>query len=339
MTSALSRPARTVFLGSGSFAVPVLEVLAAHPAVELVGVVTAPPRPVGRGGKVTPSAVGACAGAMALPLLTPERLRDPRALEAVERLEPDMIVLADYGQIVPRALLDRPRYGALNLHPSLLPRHRGATPIPAVILGGDRRTGVSLMRMDEGLDTGPLIAVREVPLQGDETAPDLEAVLASVAADLLASALPAWLSGELALEAQSEEGVSLTRPLRRGDGRLDPAQPAYLLERQVRAYQPWPGSFLETDQGRLIVWQSRLPGRQVGGPSAQVDAGAALRDAPAAAPGTLVQSGESLALVTLDGLLELVEVQPGGGRRMLASDLIRGRPSLVGSRVREVALG
>lgn len=338
----MSRPARTVFLGSGSFAVPILETLAEHPAVGLVGVVTSPPRPVGRAGKVTPSPVGASAGAMALLVLTPQRLRDAEAVKAIERLEPELIVLADYGRIVPRALLDRPRYGALNLHPSLLPRHRGATPIPAAILSGDRRTGVSLMRMDEGLDTGPLIALREVPLAGDETAPELEAVLAKVAANLLASSLPAWLAGGSPLVAQPDHGASLTRPLRRGDGRLDPALPAYLLERQVRAYQPWPGSFLETDQGRLIVWQSRVLdvlGGQVGGATTQAASAAAHHDPLAAAPGTLVRAGEGLALVALEGLLELVEVQPEGGRRMRASVAIRGRPRLVGSRVREVAVG
>ena len=153
-------------------------------------------------------------------------------------------MLADYGQIVPAALLDPP-FGALNLHPSLLPRHRGASPIPAAIVAGDRETGVTLMRMDAGLDTGPIVAVERLPLAGSETAPELEARLADLAADLLARSLEPWLRGDLPATPQPEEGATLTRPLRREDGRLDPALPAADLERRVRAYLPWPGTFLE----------------------------------------------------------------------------------------------
>lgn len=332
MTPGVRRLARTVFLGSGSFAVPVLAVLAGHAAVDLVGVVTSPPRPAGRGGKMTSSPVGARASALALRVLMPERLRDIESQEAIEWLDPELLVLADYGQIVPRSLLEMPRHGALNLHPSLLPRHRGATPIPAAILAGDRRTGVSLMRMDEGLDTGPLIAVSEVPLQGVETSPELEAVLAGVAADLLAGTLPDWLAGRLPAEQQSGKGGSLTRPLRRADGRLDPRRPATELERQVRAYQPWPGSFLETDEERLIVWRSSV----LKPPAEPV---AWENGAATVAPGTLLEVDDGLALATVDGLLDLLEVQLAGGRRMGGSEIRRGRPGIAGSRVREVAVG
>lgn len=276
--------------------------------------------------------MGVRASAMALPLLAPERLRAPEAIDAVERLAPELLVLADYGQIVPRLLLDLPRHGALNLHPSLLPRHRGATPIPAAILAGDRTTGVCLMQMDEGLDTGPLIAVREVSLHGGEAAPDLEIALAGIAADLLADSLAAWLAGTLPRVPQAEEGASLSRPLRREDGRLDPRRPAMVLERQVRAYQPWPASFLETDMGRLVVWRSHV----LGLPAASAGRH---RDALSASPGMLVAEGDSLALTTAEALLALAEVQPAGGRRMAGSELLRGRPMLAGSRVREGAVG
>ncbi len=321
-------PARTVFLGSGSFAVPILEMLAEHPGIDLRAVVTAPPRAVGRARSIAPSVVGSRAAAMALPVLAPERLRAPDAIEQLQALRPDLIILADYGQIVPRSVLELPPHGALNLHPSLLPRHRGATPVPAAILAGDRMTGVSLMRMDEGLDTGPLIAVREVPLSGDETTPVLETALARVAAELLARSLPLWLAGDLAATRQVEEGASLSRPLRRQDGRLDPCRAAVSSERQIRAYQPWPGSFLETDEGRLVAWQGRV--RDAAGQTAAAEHGVV--DAP---PGMLVAAGEGLGLVTADGILELVEVQPAGGRRMRGSEYARGRPGLVGSCVRE----
>ncbi|MDQ3553047.1 MAG: methionyl-tRNA formyltransferase [Chloroflexota bacterium] len=324
-------PARTVFLGSGSFAVPILEMLAEHPRIDLRAVVTAPPRAIGRGQRIVPSVVGSRAASMPLPVLTPERLRAPDTIDQLRSLRPDLIILADYGQIVPRSLLELPPHGALNLHPSLLPRHRGATPIPAAILAGDRMTGVSLMRMDEGLDTGPLIAVREVPLSGDETTPVLVTALARVAAELLARCLPLWLAGDLAATRQVKEGASLSRPLRRQDGRLDPNRPATSLERQIRAYQPWPGSFLETEEGRLVAWQGRV--RDAAGQTAGSEHGVV--DAP---PGMLVAAGEGLGLVTADGILELVEVQPAGGRRMRGSEYARGRPGVVGSRVREVTL-
>lgn len=304
----MTDPVRTVFLGSGAFAVPVLEALSTAPAVDLVCVVTAPTRPGSRGQPTDPP-VAEWALERELPMLRPTRLRTQESIAEVAQLSPDLLVLADYGQIVPQALLDLPRYGALNLHPSLLPRHRGASPIPAAILAGDAETGVSLMLMDAGLDSGPVLAQLRVALSGRETAPDLERDLARAAAGLLAARLEPWLNAEIVPHAQEEAGVTLTKPLRRSDGRLDPSRPAVDLERQVRAYQPWPGTFLETPEGRVIVWQARVASGE-------------------GTPRTIV---DGPAVVTVDGLLELVEVQPAGGRRMSGEELLRGRPRLVGS--------
>ena len=208
-------------------------------------------------------------------------------------LEPELLVLADYGQIVPAALLET-RHGALNLHPSLLPRHRGATPIPAAILAGDATTGVTVIRMDDGLDTGPIVAQASLPLEGDETTPVLEAILASQGAALLDETVGPWLRGEIAARPQPDRGATLTRPLRRGDGRLDPGRQAVELERQVRAYQPWPGSYVDTPFGRLVVWSAVADG-----------------DGPAA--GTFDELGLG---VGTGERLRLIEVQPAGGRRM-----------------------
>ena len=307
---------RTVFLGSGRFAQPILGRLAAHAAVEVVAVVTAPPRPVGRRQVETPTPVETAARELELEVLTPTRLRDPAALADILGLEPTFVVLADYGQIVPAELLDL-AHGALNLHPSLLPRHRGATPIPAAILEGDAETGVSLMRMDAGLDTGPLVAVERVSLAGDETAPALEARLAIVAAGLLTRTLDPWLAGELEPEPQRAEGATLTRPLRRADGRLDPETRAVLLERQVRAHLPWPGSFLEIDGDRLVVLAAAVT--------------AAEGDDEV---GRFVPDERGLALATRDGRLLLDEVQPAGGRPMTGEAFVRGRPSILGRAVR-----
>ena len=307
--------ARVVFLGSGGFAVPALAALTADPAVEIVAVVSAPDRPAGRRGELRSVPVATAARELGLALLQPERLRDPASIEAIGGLRPDLGVLADYGQIVPAALLELAPHGMLNLHPSLLPRHRGASPIPAAILAGDDRTGVSLIWMDAGLDSGPLVASVPWALAGDEATPDLELHLADAAAALLARSVGPWLRAELDAQPQSVEGVTLTRPLRRSDGRLDPQRPAVELERQVRAYLGWPGSFVETPAGRLAVQQATV------GPSLGAE------------PGTIVADGPGLALATADGRLVLERVQPAGGRPMTGAELRRGRPGLVGAAV------
>jgi methionyl-tRNA formyltransferase len=308
-------PVRTVFLGSGRFAQPILGRLAVHPSIDLIAVVTAPPRPVGRRQLETPTPVHVTAAELGLEIQTPARLRDPAALADILGLEPELLVLADYGQIVPAELLDLP-HGALNLHPSLLPRHRGATPIPSAILAGDAETGISLIRMDAGLDTGPIVASERVLLSGDETTPALEARLAIAAAGLLTRSLDLWVAGELAPRPQSAEGATLTRPLRRSDGRLDPDVPAVDLERRIRAYLPWPGSFVETGDDRLVILAASV--------------------APGEAddrPGVLVPDDGGLALATTDGRLLLHEVQPAGGRPMSGEEYLRGRPAILGRTV------
>lgn len=306
-------PVRTVFLGSGRFAPPILAVLVAHPSVDVVSVVTAPPRPVGRRAVLTRTPVHEAADAVGRPVQTPERLRDPVALDAILALGPELVVLADYGQIVPGPLLDRP-HGALNLHPSLLPRHRGATPIPAAILAGDAETGVTLMRMDRGLDTGPIVAAERVTLGTTEVAPELETQLAELAASLLARSLGPWLAGELPEHAQDEAAATTTRPLRREDGRLRPLRPAAELERQVRAYRPWPGTFLDLPGGRVGVLRAAV---------------ASSKDADV--PGWIVDGDDGPSLTTVHGRLLLREVQPAGGRPMSGDAWVRGRPSIVGS--------
>jgi methionyl-tRNA formyltransferase len=300
---------RTVFLGSGAFGIPALRMLTAHPDVELAGVVTAPPRPVGRRHALTPTPIGAIATALGLaPVLAPVRLRAAEAIAAVLALRPALAVLVDYGQLVPGPLLALP-HGALNLHPSALPRWRGASPIPATILAGDESTAVTLMRMDEGLDTGPIVAQAFIELDGTETAPDLEARLATLGADILSRSLGPWLRGALAAAPQPAAGATLTRPLRREDGRLDPALPALELERRVRAYLPWPGTFLEADAERLVV-----------------TAASVAPAAPGDLPGRLVRHGDVPALVTADGRLVLERVIPGGRRPMTGAEYLRGRP-------------
>ncbi|HEX5827657.1 MAG TPA: methionyl-tRNA formyltransferase [Candidatus Limnocylindrales bacterium] len=302
---------RTVFLGSGAFAVPALRALAESALVRIVAVVTAEPKQVGRKQVWTPTPVETAARSLGIePVLTPPRLRHPDAIAAILALRPALAVLADYGQIVPPPLLDLP-HGALNLHPSLLPRFRGASPVPAAILAGDPETAITLMRMDAGLDTGPLVAQERVRLDGTETAPELEAALAARGAALLAGSLPGWLDGSLRATPQPEDGVVLTRPLRREDGRLDPAQSAPALERMVRAYQPWPGTFLEVGGERVVVNEAAVA------PAGDGDV-----------PGAIVREGRDPALATPDGRLVLHTVTPAGKRAMPGADWLRGRRDL-----------
>ena len=305
----------TIFIGSGGFGVKSLRRLGQDEAVELTGVVTAPARASGRGGTLTPTPIDTVSQELGVPtILRPGRLRAPDSLEAIAALRPELAVLADYGQIVPKAILDL-RHGALNLHPSLLPRHRGATPIQAAILAGDVETGVTVIKMDAGLDSGPIVAQRSVLLDDDATAPALEDRLAGEAAQLLGECLGSWLRGAIEPRPQDESGATMTRSLRREDGRLDPRRSVVQLERQVRAYKPWPGTWLETIAGRLtIIRAEAIPGWTGGD------------EQP---PGRFGRFG----LFVADGYLALREVQPAGGRPMSFDELVRGRPQIVGSEV------
>jgi methionyl-tRNA formyltransferase len=308
--------ARTVFFGSGAFALPILDALSSAAEVELVGVVTAPDRPVGRRAELTLVPVARRARELGLPLLQPPRLRAPDAVALVAALRPELGILADYGQIVPPSVLDLPGRGILNVHPSALPRHRGATPIPATIAAGDQSAAVTLIHMDEGLDTGPIVSQESWPLDGTETAVTLEAEAARRGAELVRRSVAGWLAGTLPAIPQATSGVTMTRPLHRDDGRLDPARPAVDLERLVRAHVPWPGSFLDTDSGRLIVHAADVvPGE------------------PTDQPGRIVTHGDGLALTTADGRLRLQQVQLAGRRAMDSGSLRRGAPALVGQTV------
>lgn len=317
----LDRRVRAVFLGSGSFAVPILEAAAAHSGLDLVAVVSAPDRPAGRGHGTRAVPVTELARQRGLPLQQPARLRDPDAQAALLALDPQIILLADYGQIVPRALIEAPAHGALNVHPSLLPRHRGASPVVATILAGDRESGVTVIRMDAGIDSGPIVAQQRTAVSDDETAPELEHRLALFGMRVLGEVLGPWLAGTISPAAQPEDGVTLTRPLRREDGRLDWSRPAAELERQVRAYQPWPGSFASSSAGTLILWRARVIALPAG------DLNVALE------PGTVLALDRSIAVRSGSDALELVEVQLAGRRRMSGGELRNGYPQLVGERL------
>jgi methionyl-tRNA formyltransferase len=308
-----------IFMGTPQFAVPSLRALAQGPY--MITVVTQPDRPAGRGGKLTPPAVKVAADELGLPVLQPETLRDPDLRARLAEMRPEVTVLVAYGEYVAPALLDLPRRGSINLHPSLLPRWRGSTPIQSAILAGDEVTGVSIIRMDKGLDTGPILAQRQTAIGPEETSLQLSERLAVIGADLLADILPHWLRGEIEPAPQAEEGATLTRILKKEDGLIDWNMPAEEIARRVRALQPWPGTYTHW-QGRLL---KVLRARPIATP---------VVDKPDK-PGTVSMlqhaGSRSLAAWTADGALELIELQMEGKPAREAQALLSGYPGLVGS--------
>jgi methionyl-tRNA formyltransferase len=230
-------------MGSPDFAVPALDALAARYPV--VGVVTQPDRPAGRGGTLHPPAVKVAALRLGIPVIQPEKLRQPEAMDQLQAWAPDVIVVAAFGQILRPAVLDLPHFGCINIHGSLLPRGRGAAPIQAAILEGDKETGITIMKMDPGVDTGPILSQRAIPIAPDDTGGSLFEKMSVLGAELLMETLPSYLSGELIPQPQPEARATYAPMLKKEDGILDFSQPAIALERRVRAMNPWPGAFFE----------------------------------------------------------------------------------------------
>lgn len=293
---------RIVFFGTGLFAVPALRVCASH----CVLAVSQPGRPSGRGLTVRPSAVEVAARELGLPVETPEKARDPEFIARVRDHSPDLLVVASYGQILKQSLLDAARIAPINLHGSILPAWRGAAPIQRAVEAGDRQTGVTLMRMDAGMDTGPMIDVARTPVEADETSGELQERLAFIAADLLALWLPRLGSGEFEAVPQPEAGVSLAPKIAKEDARIDPRNPGNAEYDRYRAFTPAPGAFLSTRLGILKVRRARL----IQGTNE--------------APGNITLSKDGLVLACAGGSLLLDEVQAEGKRRTSGLDLANG---------------
>jgi methionyl-tRNA formyltransferase len=305
---------RIVFFGSPDFAVPALTALVREH--DVVAVVTQPDRPAGRGGKLHPPAVKALAGELGLPVLQPSKLRDGALTVELAAWSPDLFVVAAYGRILPPDLLGVPRLGPWNVHASLLPKYRGAAPIQWAIMRGESETGVSIMRMEASLDTGPIAAVAREPIRDDDTGGSLAPRLARLGARLLVDTLPRIADGTVILRPQDDAAATLAPPLTKADGHLDFAPPAAVVSARARGVDPWPGAMvtLAGEQAKLF-----LPKRVSG----EGQPGEVLGLVP-----------EGLAIACGEGAVAFAELQLPGHKRMSAKALLAGHAIPVGTILR-----
>jgi methionyl-tRNA formyltransferase len=281
----------------------------------VLAVVTQPDKPRGRDMQVQPSAVKACALKLNLPLLQPKRARDPEFIDQIRALTPEAGVVVAYGQILPQALLDVPRHGFVNVHTSLLPKHRGAAPIQAALLAGDAETGVTIMQMDAGLDTGPILTQRTTPILAEDNSQTLHDRLAKIGAELLVETLPKHVAGEVQPQAQSD-GASYAAKIEKAHGQINWNEPAEVIARKIRAFTPWPGAYTRLEisgKARLLkVWKASIQDLQ-------------------GTPGTILKlDAHELILACAKDALSLIEVQMEGRKRMPIQEFLSGhRPERV----------
>ncbi len=306
---------RIVFMGTPEFAVPVLDALA-HTTGEIVAVFTRPDQPAGRGKLLQASPVKRLAESLGLPVYQPKTLRKAEAVTQVRELAPDLIIVAAYGLILPPDVLAIPGRGCVNTHASLLPRHRGAAPIVAALLAGDTQTGITLMQMDAGIDTGPILAQRSIPIEPNDTTGTLTPKLARLAAELLIDTLPPILAGEIVPQPQDQARATVFKTIKKEEGLIDWSRPAVEIERRVRAFNPWPGAFTFWNGTPLKIHMARSVAR--GGTGE---------------PGYVTASEQGIAVATGDGQLVLQQVQLAGKRAMSAEEFARGQRGFVGSQL------
>jgi methionyl-tRNA formyltransferase len=307
---------RVLFMGTPEFAVPPLEKLAQE-GYTVAGVYTQPDRPSGRGRSLLESPVKTAALRMGLPVVQPASLKESEAVEKLAGIKPDVVVVVAFGQILPQAVLDIPRYGCLNVHPSLLPRYRGASPVAAAILAGDEETGVTFMLLDSGLDTGPILAQEKMAISPHDTTGSLSARLSHMAAEMLPGVLGRWTAGEITPQPQREAGATYSGAIKKEDGELDWRLPADDIWRRVRAYQPWPGAFTTWGGRRLEIKEAvALPAQGEHKPGQVV---------------ALEREGAAFGVSTGEGTLRVIKVQLQGKQAMPAVDFLRGQRQFMGT--------
>jgi len=307
---------RVVFMGTPWFAVPVLRHLVLN-GYDIAAVYTRPDKQAGRGRRLASSTVKQAAFDFGLPVVQPLNLKKDEVVAELASFKPDVIVVAAYGQILPKAVLELPAYGCINIHPSLLPRHRGASPVAAAILAGDEFSGVSIMLMDEGLDTGPLLTRAQIPVADNDSTGSLSAKLSLVAAHLLLDVLPDWVKGRIKPQPQDDAAATYSGSIGKEDGEIDWRRKAPDTWRRVRAYNPWPGSYTRWRGKTLkIIEAAPLPAME----NAGIGYVAAL-------------PGGGFGVSTGDGVLGVISVQLEGKRVMTAADFVRGQRRFIGERL------
>lgn len=315
MSSDRSDTVRLAFFGSPEFAVPTLRALIESPWRPVV-VVTQPDRPAGRSRKLTAPPAKIAAEEAGLPVIQPARLREPESVADLAAYKPNLQVIAAYGQIIRRDVLDLPAHGTLNVHASLLPRWRGAAPVAAAIRAGDSETGVTIMLVDEGVDTGATLSKRIVPIRDTDTTGSLSERLAQIGADLLLETIPRWIAGEIAAEPQDESRATKAPRLKKEDGQIDWSKSVAQIARTVRAVTPWPGATTKLGNTSLRVLHAEA------GPELQVDK-----------PGTVLEAEGWIGVQTGDGILILHELQREGKRPLAAKVFARGERRFLGGRL------
>lgn len=301
---------KVVFMGTPDFSVPTLEALITHH--EVIGVVTQPDRPAGRGGKVKMSPIKELALKHDIPVFQPNKIRKPEAIETLRQWDADVYVVAAFGQILPQTLLDIPRYGSINVHASLLPRWRGAAPIHAAIREGDAETGITIMVMDAGLDTGPMLSKRVIAIRDDETGQSLHDKLSAIGGELLIETLPAYFSGDLQAQAQPEDGITYSPQIDKEEGNIDWSQDAASIERLVRAFTPWPGTFTQWNGKQLKIHAGHVADGQL-------------------AVGKVGIVDEQVAIGTGNGIFLPTMIQLAGKSRTDIDSFINGYQDFIGS--------
>ena len=315
-------PLRIIFMGTPDLARVCLATLLGTSEFEVVAVVTQPDRPKGRDLKLQPSPVKELAASRGLPVLQPERARDEAFLKQLVPIQPDLIAVAAFGQILPKTILDLPRYGCLNVHTSLLPKYRGAAPIQWAILNDESETGVTIMKMDIGMDTGDILSRQSTPIDTADNAQTLHDRLAKMGAELLVRTIPNYVAGKITSQPQPANGVSLAPKIKKQDGQLNWAQPARTIWNRVRGLVPWPGAFTTISaqpQPQLLkIWESQ----------------AVENSGETAPPGTILQADKSGILVACaSGAVRLLAVQREGGKRLSAAEFLAGHPLRPGQKL------
>jgi methionyl-tRNA formyltransferase len=303
---------RIIFMGTPDFAVSPLKRLLSSDH-RLVAVYTSPDKTAGRGQELSVSPVKRVALDHSLDIRQVRSLKDDAAVASLAQLQPDAIVVASYGLILPHRVLSIPPFGCINLHPSRLPRHRGPTPIPSAIFAGDEETGVSIMLMDEGIDTGPILSQQKVPIAPDDTTASLTDKLSHLSAQLLMETLPGWFGGEIKPQPQLEADATYTKMLDKADGEIDWRMPAVDIARRVRAFHPWPGCYTRWRGKTLkVIAATPLAGKR-------------------GTPGQTMATEGGAGIQTGDGILVLRQVQIEGKRQMDIAEFLRGQRDFIGS--------